>query len=170
MWGFGREYTNYDKQEFENILIKGKVGAVNHNSEWKCVREGISEGILIGGNTSCINKLSGTKYSPSFDNKILFLEDNADSTAPAKFEGNLYHLKQLGVFEKIKGLWLGYYNPQIGISYEEIAMNVLKNYDFPILKCDDFGHNTPNTIIPIGIKVRLDATNKQVVFLENYVE
>lgn len=170
IWGFGREYTNYDKQEFENILVNGEIGVVNHNSEWKCVREGIAEGILIGGNTSCITKLSGTKYFPSFNNKILFLEDYADSTPQEEFECHLYHLKELGVFEKIKGLWLGYYDNKDGVPYEEIAMNVLKNYDFPILKCDDFGHNTPNTIIPIGVKVRLDATNKQVVFLENYVE
>jgi len=76
----------------------------------------------------------------------------------------------MGVFEKIKGLWIGYYNHKSKIPYEEIVMNVVKDYDFPILKCDDFGHNTPNTTIPIGIKIKLDATNKKVVLLDKCVK
>jgi muramoyltetrapeptide carboxypeptidase len=49
-------------------------------------------------------------------------------------------------------------------------MNVVKEYTFPILKCDDFGHNTHNTTIPIGAKVELDATNKQINIIDNCVE
>ena len=73
------------------------------------------------------------------------------------------------VFEKIAWLWIGYYNHESKISYEEIVMNVVKDYNFPILKCDDFGHNTPNTIIPVWVKVKFDATNKQVIILDKCV-
>lgn len=170
MFGFGREHTTYDEQEFIDRLAEGKVGEVKHNSEWKCVREGISEGILVGGNLGCINKLAGTEYFPEFKDKILFLEDHDASTSPDKVECYLSQLKQIGVFEKIKGLWIGYYNHKSKISYEEVVMNVLKDYDFPILKCDDFGHNTANTTIPIGTRIKLDATNKQVVLLDKCVE
>lgn len=170
MWGFGAEHSDYDEQEFIDRLLKGKIGEIKHNSEWKCIREGIVEGILIGGNLNCLNKLAGTEYQPNFETKILLLESFDESNAPDLVEAELYRLKQMGVFEKIKGLWIGYYNHKSKIPYEEIVMNVVKDYDFPILKCDDFGHNTPNTTIPIGTKIKLDATNKQVVLLDKCVE
>ena len=170
MWGFGTQHTDYDEQEFKDRLIDGKIGKIKHNSEWKCIREGISEGILIGGNLNCLNKLTGTKYLPDFESKILFLESFDGSNPPDDVECALSHLKQIGVFEKIKGLWIGCYNHKSKIPYEEIVMNVVKDYDFPILKCDDFGHNTPNTTIPIGIKIKLDAANKQVVLLNKCIK
>jgi len=170
MWGFGTKHTDYDEQEFIDRLIKGKIGEIKHNSEWKCIRDGIVEGILIGGNLNCLNKLAGTEYQPNFEAKILLLETFDESNAPDDVEAELSRLKQMGVFEKIKGLWIGYYNHKSKIPYEEIVMNVVKDYDFPILKCDDFGHNTPNTTIPIGTRIKLDATNKQVVLLDKCVE
>lgn len=170
MWGFGNEHADYDEQEFIDRLVKGKIGEVKHNSEWKCIRKGIAEGVLIGGNLNCLNKLAGTEYQPDFEAKILLLETFDEGDAPDDVECELSHLKQMGIFEKIKGLWIGYYNHKSKIPYEEIVMNVVKDYDFPILKCDDFGHNTPNTTIPIGIKIKLDATNKQVVLLDKCVE
>ncbi|MBU1932253.1 LD-carboxypeptidase [Patescibacteria group bacterium] len=170
MWGFGAEHTEYDEQEFIDRLVKGKIGEVKHNSEWKCIREGTAEGILIGGNLNCLNKLAGTEYLPDFEAKILLLETFDESNAPEDVEAELSRLKQMGVFEKIKGLWIGYYNHKSKIPYEEIVMNVVKDYDFPILKCDDFGHNTPNTTIPIGARIKIDAINKQVVLLDKCVE
>ncbi|MDC7125460.1 MAG: LD-carboxypeptidase [Spirochaetales bacterium] len=170
IWGFGSDYTDYDKQEFFDRLIEGKIGNVKHNSEWICVRDGMAQGILIGGNLTCLNKLAGTYYQPDFENKILLLETFDVSSSPEEVDAELSRLYQMGVFDKIKGLWLGYYNHKSKIPYEEIVMNVVKNYDFPILKCNDFGHNTPNTIIPIGTKIKMDATMKQVVILDKCVE
>ncbi len=170
MWGFGNERTDYDEEEFIDRLVKGKIGEIEHNSEWRCIREGIVEGVLIGGNLNCLNKLAGTEYQPNFESKILLLETFGGTNAPDSVECELSHLKQMGVFEKIKGLWIGYYDHKSKIPYEEVVMNVAKDYDFPILKCDDFGHNTANTTIPIGTKVKFDATNKQVVLLDKCVE
>ncbi len=170
MWGFGTKHADYDEQEFRGRLIEGKIGEVKHNSKWKCIRGGIAEGILIGGNLNCLNKLAGTKYLPDFKAKILLLESFDEIESPEKVEAELYHLEQIGVFERIRGLWVGHYNHKSKIPYEEIVMNVVKDYDFPILKCDDFGHNTPNTTIPIGIKIKLDATNKRVILLERCVK
>lgn len=44
-------------------------------------------------------------------------------------------------------------------------MRHLKEYDFPIIKCDDFGHDCEKVVIPIGAKARLDADNKLVTIL-----
>jgi muramoyltetrapeptide carboxypeptidase len=170
MWGFGREPTKYDEEEFRGRLIEGKIGEIRHNSEWKCIRGGTAEGILVGGNLNCLNKLAGTRYFPDFEGKILFLESFDESNPPAKVDAELQRLGQMGVFEKILGLWIGHYKHESKIPYEEIVLNAVKEYDFPILKCDDFGHNTPNTTVPIGVRVKLDAKNRKVAILEKCVE
>ena len=40
------------------------------------------------------------------------------------------------------------------------ARRTTKDYNFPILKIDEFGHNCKNITIPIGVKATVDATNK----------
>jgi muramoyltetrapeptide carboxypeptidase len=45
-------------------------------------------------------------------------------------------------------------------------MNNLEEYEFPILKCNDFGHNCENVVIPIGSKVKLDITNCAIRIFE----
>ena len=94
MWGFGTKHADYDEQEFRNRLIEGKIGEVKHNSVWKCIRDGIVEGVLIGGNLNCLNKLAGTKYLPDFEAKILLLESFDQSNPPEKVEAELYRLKR----------------------------------------------------------------------------
>ena len=75
-------------------------------------------------------------------------------------------LKQHKVFGKIKGLWLGYYEKDTETSkFEDVIINNLKEYTFPILKCNDFGHNCENVVMPIGAKVKLDATKCEVEIL-----
>ena len=50
--------------------------------------------------------------------------------------------------------------------FEDVIKNNLKDNDFPILKCNDFGHNCENVLIPVGAKVRLDAKDCKVEILE----
>ena len=166
MWGFGRKHESYDEDEFKLRLMDGMIGGINKNSEWKCIRAGVAEGVLIGGNLNCIIKLIGTEFIPDFQDKILFLEDFGEEGDPAVVSCLLCHLKQIGVFEQISGLWLGHYKTKLNVKIEDVALEVVKDYDFPILKCDDFGHNCPNTTLPVGIKIRLDADKQEVVILE----
>ena len=49
--------------------------------------------------------------------------------------------------------------------YEDVVMNNVKEYKFPILKCNDFGHNCSNVVIPIGARARLIADKCKVELL-----
>jgi len=169
IWGFGRNPSNYDVNEFVDRLLNGATGVVTKNSAWRTIRGGIAEGILIGGNLHCITKLAGTSYFPDFKDKILFLEDYGENRTAEAASYGFHQLDQLGVFKQIKGLWLGHYKTQGGFRFEDIAKEVTAKYDFPIIKCDDFGHNTPNTLIPIGIKTRINGDRSEVEITENYV-
>ena len=75
--GFCEENLSFNKAQFENVMINGNNGVVKKNSEWKQLRSGIATGKLVGGNLSSLVKIINTKYCPSFNNSILFLEELA---------------------------------------------------------------------------------------------
>ncbi|MBI4162922.1 MAG: LD-carboxypeptidase [Candidatus Aenigmarchaeota archaeon] len=171
MWGFGRKPSKYDTNEFIGRLVNKKIGLVNKNSIWKTVKSGSAEGTLLGGNLTCFMKLIGTEYFPDLTNSILFLEEYRPR--PQELEYKLEQLKQTGVFEKVKGVLIGHIdgidNKNIEQNMESILLRITGSYDFPILKCHDFGHNCPNTVLPLGIKVKLDAGSNNLEILENCV-
>lgn len=111
------------------------------------------------------------KYSVNIKNKILFIEDFGLESPPGFVSNYLYKMKQNGVFDEIKGLWLGNYEHESGITLEQIVMDTLEEPKFPIIKSDNFGHGTFKTPIPIGIKARIDTNEKEMIkLIENCVE
>lgn len=136
------------------------------------IKEGIAEGKLVGGNLSLITRLVSGKYSLDFTDKILFIEELGYESDPNLVNNNLYYMKQNGVFDKIKGIWVGNYEHESEIAIEKILLDVLDNEsDFPIIKSDNFGHCERKTVIPIGTKARIDTTkNKKIILLENCVK
>ncbi len=78
----------------------------------------------------------------------------------------LYKCMQNGVFDKIKGLWIGNYEHESGITLEQIVLDTLEdNYNFPIIKSDNFGHGLLKTVIPIGINSIIDTEADQKIKL-----
>lgn len=158
---------SFEKQDLILRLIDGKIGKVRKNSNWKSLRDGEAEGVIVGGNIKAIINLLNTEYMPNLDNKILFLEAYTKSTPLELIDCYFSILKYHGVFDQIKGLWIGYYAGDTEVAkFEDVVMNNLKEYTFPILKCNDFGHDCENVVIPIGAKMKLDATNCNVEILE----
>lgn len=168
MVGLGRmDKKDFELCQFQKTLIDGTLGEVDKNSEYKILQKGCVEGIIVGGNVPSMVTLLNTEYFPDLTDKILFLEAYASSTDFDLADRYIGVLKYHGVFDKIKGLWIGHYHGDTeNTKIEDIFMRHLEEYDFPILKCDDFGHNCEKVVIPIGAKVRLDANNALVTRLE----
>ena len=84
----------------------------------------------------------------------------------------LYYMKQNGVFDKIKGLWIGNYSHESNVKLEKIVLDVLENeYDFPIIKSENFGHIENKIAIPIGAKARIDTNEEiKIKLIENCVK
>ncbi len=164
--GFCESNISFNKKQFEKNFIIGNKGIVDQNEKWVSIRKGVATGKLIGGNLSSLVKILNTEYCPSFNNKILFIEDLSLESSVESISSYLYQLKNSKVFEKINGLLIGNYDTQEGITLEEIVMDVVQEYNFPILKCNDFGHTDTNIVLPIGIKCTLDANKKYIVYEE----
>lgn len=141
------------------------------DDKYTTIQEGIVVGELVGGNLSLVARLVSGKYSLDFTDKILFVEELGFESSPNLVNNNLYYMKQNGVFDKIKGICVGNYEHESGISLEQILLDVLDGeYDFPIIKSNNFGHCDKKTVIPIGTKARIDTTkDKKIILVEDCV-
>ncbi len=159
-WGFGWKPTEYDISEFTGRLLEGRTGEITPAGQRKTVRGGKAAGRLMGGNLMCLLKLAGTPYWPDFSDAILFMEGYTVGSDDCDYMFN--QLMQMGVFESIRGAVVGYIHSLQTAKHdvaqmEDVLLEVTKDYTFPILKVNDFGHECSNTVIPVGIDGRIDA-------------
>ncbi|MBI2028894.1 LD-carboxypeptidase [Candidatus Gottesmanbacteria bacterium] len=178
-WQNFMTHKNYVSQLFFNVLTNNKpLGNIKPLSTWENWREGKAEGMLIGGNLHLINTLIGTPYFPpleTFNGTIFYWEEEAITMY--NIARALYQLKYLGVFEKISGMAVGKITHLKKPSQEEIkeptakelVLDILKEYNSPILANMDFGHYTVNIPMPVGIKASLDTFNKTFDIIESAV-
>lgn len=164
--------TDYSYDEVIKRFVDGSLEIGIEGEKYKTLKDGIAEGKLIGGNLSLTRGLVEGKYSIDFTDKILFLEELGFETMPSLASNYLYYMKQNGVFDKIKGLWIGNYEHESGITLEKVVLDVLGDkYNFPIVKSNNFGHTETKTVIPIGTKAKIDTTKtRKIELLERCVK
>jgi len=170
---------NEGRRIYFDILTSNKpLGIISPLSEWECWRKGKVEGKLFGGNLSMLVSLIGTNFFPKAEelkNMIFFWE--IDNTQSYKIQRGLYQLKYAGILDQISGMiigklpdikpsgWQGLYEP----TPKEIVLDIVGDYDFPILAEVDFGHKNINLPMPIGIRVEIDAEKARLIFKESAV-
>lgn len=150
----------YDFKEVQQINFKNSIFSDNDdlfNFSYKFIQGEKLEGVVVGGNIRCLLKLAGTKYMPDFTDKILFLESMGGEAA--LMSAFLNQLKQMGAFEKIKGLILGTFTKMqennISPSISELVLNIIDNPNLPIVKTEEIGHGTNSKAIVIGKNIIL---------------
>ena len=164
--------TDYSLDEVIKRFVEWSFELGQVDDKEITINDGIAEGTLIGGNLSLIYGLTCGKYALDYQDKILFLEELGFESEPSLVSNHLYYMKQNGVFDKIKGLWIGNYEHESGISLEKIVLDTLENdIKFPIIKCNYFGHIEKKTVIPIGTKARIDTVkDKKVQLIEEVLK
>ena len=163
--------TDYSYKDAIKRFVDGDLKLGKEESGYKTIKKGIVEGQLIGGNLSLIRGLTSGKYTIDFTDKILFIEELGFETDPAMTSNNLYFMKQNRVFDKIKGLWIGNYEHESGVSLEKIVLDVIgADYNFPIVKSNNFGHIERKTVVPIGTKAEINTDEDvKIKLVENCV-
>lgn len=162
--------TQYGYEEVMKRFVEGALFLGRIDDEYLTIKEGKTQGVLVGGNLSLVNEMVTGKYSIDFTDKILFIEELFLETPPELVSNYLYHMKQNGVFDKIKGIWVGNYDGSI--SLEQILLDTLDNeYDFPIIKSNNFGHTDKKTVIPIGTMAKIDTSKDiKIELIDNCVK
>lgn len=137
------------------------------NEGMNVIYEGYAEGTIIGGNLNTFSLLQGTKYMPTNEKEILFIEENNWATDDYlyEFDRRLQSLTQQKFFRNIKGIIIGRAQQNVNMNIERwtklISMNnKLKN--IPIVLNADFGHTMPMATFPIGGKCIMSARNNSI--------
>ncbi len=120
---------------------------------------GILKGELIGGNLSVLYSLCGSVSEMDTDGKILFIED---------LDEMLYHvdrmmmnLKRSGFLKNLKALVIGGMTEMkdnkvyFGKTAEEIIVDLVKEYNYPIITNFPAGHIKDNRALIFGRMVNL---------------
>ncbi|MGL4848961.1 MAG: S66 family peptidase [Clostridium sp.] len=153
------EFISWEEQD------RGKTAYTN---SLITVYDGIAEGRVIGGNLNTISGIIGSPYMPDINfGDILFIEDSLKDAATIERSFSL--LKVNGILDKVSGIILGkhelFKDSNTGRKPYEILLEVLGNRKIPFLAEFDCAHTHPMITLPIGSKIKLDATNKEITIL-----
>ena len=130
-------------------------------------RPGTAEGILVGGNLSILQNLSGTKSDIHTKDKILFVEDTGEYLY--SIDRMFWNLKRSGKLDKLNGLIIGGFKTkpddageEFGRTVYDIVNEVVKEFSYPV--CFDFpvGHQKNNFALKCGIRHQLTVTSDHV--------
>jgi muramoyltetrapeptide carboxypeptidase len=129
---------------------------------------GVAEGPLLGGNLSVLTRLLGTPYLASLEGAILLLEDVGER--PYRLDRMWTHLTLAGVFRQVRGIVLGTFTgceeKDADYSSAEVLRDLARATGLPCVAGFPIGHGERNQPVPLGIRVRLDAGDLSLAFLE----
>jgi muramoyltetrapeptide carboxypeptidase len=128
-------------------------------------KNGVAEGVLIGGNLKTLETLSGTASDITTPGKILFVEDTFEYLY--SIDRMFWNLKRTGKLKALRGLIVGGFNAkpddpgeEFGRTLQEIVLDKVKEYHYPV--CFDFpvGHQRANFALKCGMRHKLTVTNE----------
>ncbi|MFT6056877.1 MAG: muramoyltetrapeptide carboxypeptidase [Pseudohongiellaceae bacterium] len=178
----GGNFSDYTYDQYRRVLIEPtsntrigeppefekSPGVVDWENRLTSIVSGTAEGHLIGGNLSLMVTLLGTPYEPNFEGAILFLEDVSEP--PYSVDRMLTHLWMAGKLEQVAGIVLGKFSDDgydsNTFSMEEVLRGRFEPLGIPALRGAMIGHIEDKTVVPLGIRARLDADAGSLTLLE----
>jgi muramoyltetrapeptide carboxypeptidase len=121
----------------------------------RAVRPGRAVGRLTGGNLSLVQQTIGTPYEIDTRGAILFLEETRD---PMSFvDERLVHLRSAGLLRDVQGIVFGHLSIDRceENEFQDFLLDLLPDFDGPILMDFPAGHEAPNLTLPFGTEVEL---------------
>lgn len=179
-WGLGRGISPYSEQYYWSLLAAGTAPI----EDWGGKRArgmkspttlvgGTAVGRLIGGNLSLISALMGTPYEIDTRNSILFLEEVAEK--PFRVDRMLNQLRLAGKLKEVHGVLLGGFpacdarDPDGDLPLETVFRDYFEPLGVPVLADFPAGHVPDQALLPLGVVVRLNATEGTLTLLESPV-
>lgn len=181
----GGNFSDYTYQQYLKVLVKPtattrigeppefetRPGVVDWENRLTTIVPGVAEGHLLGGNLSLMVTLLGTPFEPRFEGAILFLEDVSEP--PYSVDRMLTHLWMAGKLEQVAGIVLGKFTDDDydsnTFSMEQVLRDRLEPLGIPALRGAMIGHVEDKTVVPIGVRARLDVEAGALTLLETAV-
>lgn len=129
-------------------------------------RNGKASGILVGGNLSILYSLLGSVSSIDTKGKILFIEDLDEYLYHV--DRMMHNLKRNGMLHDLAGLVIGGMTDMhdnsipFGYNAQEIILDLVKEYNYPVVFHFPAGHGVSNWALKLGTIVELEVTDDHV--------
>lgn len=180
-WGpvFGQlgRSAEFTRKAFLQALTSTEpVGVVDpHGPPARTITPGVASGELVGGTSSILSALLGTPWEVDTRDKILLIEDVGEE--PCRIHRYLVHLLNAGKLDDCAGICLAEYvncGPQTvrpmwhgsSLTIDEIVEDVLAPLGIPVMYGLPLGHGPLLQTVPLGVRVRMDATAGRLQVLE----
>ncbi|WP_111658733.1 S66 peptidase family protein [Olleya aquimaris] len=155
---------------FKNTLFGQPLSYTLEGSKYN--KTGTTSGVLVGGNLTILHTMLGSKESIDTSGKILFIEEIGEYKY--HIDRMLQSLKRAGYFEDCKGVIVGDMsklrkNTTLwGTSIEQLILDALSDYNFPIAFNMPAGHEDDNRALILGrnIDLKVEKSKSTVKFEE----
>ncbi len=160
--------SDFSENESLTSLKKALFGELSlyHCDECTVIRSGQANAPLVGGNLAILVSLLGTKSELKTNGKILFLEDVGENLF--RIDRFMFQMKRAGKLKNLKGLLIGSFSDMednkipFGKTAEQIIVDAVEEYDFPIISRIPAGHQEKNLALFLGREVKINITKSQI--------
>ena len=157
------EYLEENKNSLKDALFGKQLSYTIESSNYNKLGE--ATGKLVGGNLTLLHTMLGSKTSIDTSGKILFIEEIGEYAY--HIDRMLQSLKRAGYFDNCKGIIVGDFSnvkknsTPWGTSIEQLILDVVEEYNFPVLFNFPAGHEEKNLALIFGRTVELKVKKDQ---------
>jgi len=153
---------------FKDAIFGGSLSYTLKGSNYNRIGQVIAP--LVGGNLTMLHTMLGSKTSIDLSGKILFIEEIGEYAY--HIDRMLQSLKRAGYFDYCKGVIVGDITKvrknttPWGTSVEQLILDALSEYDFPIAFNMPAGHEKDNRAMILGrtIDLVVEKDKSTIVF------
>jgi len=157
---------------WRSVTSMEKLGFISFPaSSPESISPGKATGRLLGGNLSLVVSLLGTRYFPDATDSVLFLEEVGEE--PYRIDRMITQLRNAGVISRCNAILTGQFTDCLpkdqtkpSQSVDELLRETARLAERPFLSNLPFGHVLQKMTLPIGLRVRVDATARSITYLE----
>lgn len=166
---FCRENAASSVESLKTLLFDGQC--ILHASSIPENKEGIAEGMVIGGNLSLINDSLSTSSEPDTRGKILIIEEIDEYLY--RLDRMFTQLRRAGKLEFLSGLIIGHMtnisegDTDFGESVKDIVLHAIRDYQYPVAFGFPTGHENPNLAWLHGCHAKLVVGKDEAVLSFN---
>ena len=148
---------------FKNTLFGKPLSYTLKGSSYN--KTGTATGQLVGGNLTMLHTMLGSSSSIDVSGKILFIEEIGEYKY--HIDRMLQSLKRAGYFDNCNGVIVGGMSKMRtnttlwGTSVEQLILDALSDYDFPIAFNMPAGHEPDNRALILGRTIKLSVNKRE---------
>ncbi|MBL8060007.1 MAG: LD-carboxypeptidase [Chthonomonas sp.] len=172
-------WGEYDLASMKSIILEADYGTALPDYVGDPVPEavtlipGTAQGRLVGGNLSLLSAVGGSQFAPDTEGAMVFIEEVGEE--PYRVDRMLTQLLLAGAFKRAKGIIFGGMrlrsNQAPSADPKDWTMlDVLRDralaIGLPAFTGFPAGHIADQVVMPIGVRVEMDAVTRTLRLLE----